>query len=89
MTVVRDRAAAGELSFYDMMDVLPSAPSHDLKKGYKRASLKVHPDKVMASGVEPGSEDAEGADAAFMARRPGRARGQSSPESVPSGLCGP
>ena len=35
-----------EPSYYDMMEVPADASSADIKKGYKRASLKVHPDKI-------------------------------------------
>jgi len=49
-----------EPSYYDMMEVLPSAPYAEIKKGYKRMSLKVHPDKIMEAG-----EDAEDASEAF------------------------
>ena len=55
-----------EESFYDMMDVTPSAPATELKKGYKRASLKVHPDKLQATG-EAAAEDEGSADEAFVA----------------------
>ena len=56
-----------EESFYDMMDVTPSVPATELKKGYKRASLKVHPDKLQASGAEAAAEDEGSADEAFVA----------------------
>ena len=57
-----------EPSLYDQIDVLPGAPSSDLKKGYKRASLKVHPDKVAAAQAagEADALDAESADEAFV-----------------------
>lgn len=48
-----------EPSYYDMMEVLPSAPYAELKKGFKRVSLKVHPDKVMAAGGSDGAGDDE------------------------------
>ena len=51
-----------ERSYYDMLDVLPGASSSDLKKGYKRASLQVHPDKLRAAG-----EDEDAGDEAFVA----------------------
>jgi len=49
-------------SYYDMMDVLPTATLADIKKGYKRASLLVHPDKLKAAA---GDEDI--GDEAFVA----------------------
>ena len=51
-----------EPSYYDLCEVSPRASYAEIKKGYKRASLRVHPDKQMASG----DEDAEG-DEAFVA----------------------
>lgn len=57
-----------ESSYYDMLEVLPTAQGSELKKGFKRASLKVHPDKVAAAGGEAAVDD-EGADEAFMALR--------------------
>lgn len=47
-----------EPSYYDMMDVLPSATSAEVKKGYKRASLRVHPDKLQAAGEEDEGDEA-------------------------------
>ena len=62
---------AKEESYYDLLDVLPSCPSSELKKGFKRASLKVHPDKRQAaanSGEGGGDEiDSEATDEAFLA----------------------
>ena len=58
-----------EPSLYDLIDVLPGSPSSELKKGYKRASLKVHPDKVAAaanSGDADAALEAEGAEEAFV-----------------------
>lgn len=52
-----------EPSYYDMMEVPPGAPLSDIKKGYKRASLRVHPDKLTAAG----GEDDETSDEAFLA----------------------
>ena len=52
-----------EESFYDMLGVSPTAHHTELKKGYKRESLKVHPDKLQAEGVAAGL-DAEAAAAA-------------------------
>uniref|UniRef100_A0A7S0JGW6 J domain-containing protein n=1 Tax=Calcidiscus leptoporus TaxID=127549 RepID=A0A7S0JGW6_9EUKA len=49
-------------SYYDMMEVIPSASLPEIKKGYKRASLRVHPDKLQAAG-----EDEEHSDEAFVA----------------------
>jgi hypothetical protein len=58
-----------EQSYYDMIDVLPGAPSSELKKGYKRASLKVHPDKLQAASNIGGEadDDASSNDEAFVA----------------------
>ena len=59
-----------EASYYDMLDVLPGVPSSELKKGYKRASLKVHPDKIAAQAAAGSGDaelDAESADEAFVA----------------------
>jgi len=55
-----------EASYYDLIDVAPDAPSSELKKGYKRASLKVHPDKLQAAAAAGETED-EGGDEAFLA----------------------
>ena len=33
-------------SYYDMMEVPPSASFIEIKNGYRRASLRVHPDKL-------------------------------------------
>lgn len=52
-----------EQSYFDMMDVTPSASAIDIKKGYKKASLRVHPDKLRAEGIV----DEESADEAFVA----------------------
>jgi len=52
-----------EPSYYDMLEVLPSADSAEVKKGYKRASLRVHPDKLQAAGEDA----AEVGEEAFMA----------------------
>lgn len=56
-----------EESYYDMLDVLPGTQSSELKKGYKRASLKVHPDKVQAAGAAETGDEEGGADDAFIA----------------------
>lgn len=57
-----------EPSYYDMLDVLPTAASADLKKGYKRASLEVHPDKLKAKANQAGeAADDEANDEAFIA----------------------
>lgn len=50
-------------SYYDMMEVAPTAPYAEIKKGYKRMSLKVHPDKVM----ERADVDEDEASEAFRA----------------------
>eukprot|EP00965_Chrysotila_dentata_P240113 6203513-Pleurochrysis_carterae.AAC.4 len=47
-----------EQSYYDMMDVLPSASLQEIKKGYKTASLRVHPDKLAAAGLEDEGDEA-------------------------------
>lgn len=52
-----------EPSYYDLMDVLPTASNAEIKKGYKRASLLVHPDKLKAAAG--GDEDI--GDEAFVA----------------------
>lgn len=52
-----------EPSYYDLMDVLPTASLADIKKGYKRASLLVHPDKLKAAA----GADEEIGDEAFVA----------------------
>jgi len=52
-----------EPSYYDMMEVSPTASLAEIKKGYKRASLRVHPDKLAAAGVQ----EEEGGDEAFLA----------------------
>ncbi|KAL3898672.1 MAG: hypothetical protein SGPRY_012793 [Prymnesium sp.] len=52
-----------EPSYYDLMDVLPTASLADIKKGYKRASLQVHPDKLKAAA----GPDEEVGDEAFLA----------------------
>jgi len=52
-----------EPSYYDMMDVLPTASLADIKKGYKRASLLVHPDKLKAAA----GADEDIGDEAFVA----------------------
>ncbi|EOD24897.1 hypothetical protein EMIHUDRAFT_49673, partial [Emiliania huxleyi CCMP1516] len=49
--------------YYDMMEVAPTAPYAEIKKGYKRMSLKVHPDKVM----ERADVDEDEASEAFRA----------------------
>ena len=36
----------GEVSYYDIMDVPPSASQEDIRKAYKKISLRLHPDKV-------------------------------------------
>jgi len=58
-----------EPSYYDMLDVLPGAASADLKKGYKRASLNVHPDKLAAKRAQSGEalDDDPPDDEAFIA----------------------
>ena len=48
-----------EPSYYDMMEVMPNAPYSEIKKGYKRMSLKVHPDKVMSEGADDGEDASE------------------------------
>lgn len=54
-------------SFYDMLEVLPSSSTADLKKGYKRASLKVHPDKLHSANAESVADDDGSGDEAFVA----------------------
>ena len=46
-----------EPSYYDMMEVYPSAVQVDIKKGFKQASLKVHPDKQQPTGDDDGASD--------------------------------
>lgn len=49
-----------EASMYDMLGVAPGCLSSELKQGYKRESLKVHPDKLQAAkaaGEEVVDED--------------------------------
>ena len=57
-----------EPSYYDMLDVLPGVSSVDLKKGYKRASLRVHPDKLQAAGA---ADDEAADEAVEHCRLPG------------------
>jgi len=45
-------------SFYDLMEVLPSATLAEVKKGYKKASLRVHPDKLQAAGEDDDGDEA-------------------------------
>jgi len=52
-----------EPSYYDLMGVLPTASYADIKKGYKRASLQVHPDKLKSTSAS----DEEVGDEAFVA----------------------
>ena len=47
---------AKEPSFYDQLDVVPGVGSRELKSGYKRSSLKVHPDKLQESNEEVDDE---------------------------------
>ena len=57
-----------EPSYYDMLEVQPGVSSADLKRGYKRASLKVHPDKLQAQAAQSGEPmDDEPNDEAFIA----------------------
>ena len=51
-----------EPNHYDLMGVLPIASLADIKKGYKSASLKVHPDKLKATAAP----DEEIGDEAFL-----------------------
>lgn len=48
-----------EPSYYDMLEVLPNAPYAEIKKGYRRMSLKVHPDKVMGENGEENEDASE------------------------------
>mmetsp|Transcript_6855 Transcript_6855/g.22471 ORF Transcript_6855/g.22471 Transcript_6855/m.22471 type:complete len:368 (+) Transcript_6855:86-1189(+) len=48
-----------EPSYYDMLEVLPNAPYAEIKKGYRRMSLKVHPDKVMGENGEENDDASE------------------------------
>ena len=50
-------------SYFDMMEVLPTASVADIKKGYKQAALKVHPDKRQGLG----EEEAAAAEEEFLA----------------------
>ena len=45
-------------SYFDMMDVSPTASSADVKRGYKQAALKLHPDKRQGLGEEEDGDEA-------------------------------
>ena len=51
--------ALKEPSYYDTLEVVPGAAHAELKKGYKQASLKVHPDKLQAQRNAGGGEAAD------------------------------
>lgn len=38
-----------ETKYYDLLEVSPSASENDLKKAYRKAALKYHPDRVSRS----------------------------------------
>ena len=38
-------AAFGECSLYDILGVARTAPPEEIKRGYRRMALKMHPDK--------------------------------------------
>ena len=62
--------ALKEPSYYDTLEVVPGAAHAELKKGYKQASLKVHPDKLQAQRNAGGGEAADDeppSDEAFLA----------------------
>merc|ERR1719491_2180057 len=48
-------------SYFDMMEVLPTASTKEINKGYKAAAVRLHPDKRQST-----SEDDDG-DEAFVA----------------------
>ena len=50
--------ASKERSYYDMVEVLPSASTAEIKKGYKKAALRLHPDKLQSSGDEDDGDEA-------------------------------
>ena len=35
-----------DTKFYDLLEVSPNASENDLKKAYRKAALKYHPDRV-------------------------------------------
>ena len=35
-----------DTKFYDLLEVSPTASENDLKKAYRKAALKYHPDRV-------------------------------------------
>jgi len=53
-----------EPSYYDMMEVLPKSPLAEIKRGYKRAATRVHPDKLQAANK---ADEGEDTDDAFLA----------------------
>merc|ERR1719272_318936 len=48
-------------SYFDMMEVLPTASTKEINKGYKAAAVRLHPDKRQSTG------DDEDGDEAFVA----------------------
>ncbi len=57
-------------SHYDTLNVHPAASFVEIKKGYKRESVRVHPDKTAAAraaSAEDADDDTESEDAAFLA----------------------
>ena len=76
-----------EASFYDMLEVMPGVQSSELKKGYKRASLKVHPDKGRteedAKRLNAAKEEWDAAKENAAQSAPGTAAPPAGPQAAP------
>ena len=45
-------------SYYDKLEVMPTANHAEIKKGYRAAAQKVHPDKLQAAGEDEDGDEA-------------------------------